>query len=145
MVASACGVARITNCRLMSRIRLIPRLDVKGSNLIKGIQLKDWRVIGDPHEHAVRYYEQGADELLFMDIVASLYGGNNLSHIIERAVKSVFVPSPSAAASAPSRTQSIYCAPALTRWRSNYGSDCQSETNIRDGGAFRFAVRGAFY
>jgi cyclase len=49
-------------------------------------------VIGDPHDFAVRYYEQGADELIFMDIVASLYGRNNLSHIIERAVKSVFVP-----------------------------------------------------
>ena len=70
----------------MSRIRLIPRLDVKGENLIKGIHLEGLRVIGDPHAHAVRYYEQGADELLFMDIVASLYGRNNLSHIIERAV-----------------------------------------------------------
>lgn len=73
-------------------IRLIPRLDIKGPNLIKGIRLEGLRVIGDPHEHAVRYYQQGADELLFMDIVASLYGRNNLSHIIERAVKSVFVP-----------------------------------------------------
>lgn len=76
----------------MTSIRLIPRLDVKGPNLIKGIHLEGLRVIGDPHEHAVRYYRQGADELLFMDIVASLYGRNNLSHIIERAVKSVFVP-----------------------------------------------------
>ncbi|NBO17843.1 MAG: imidazole glycerol phosphate synthase subunit HisF [Proteobacteria bacterium] len=76
----------------MSRVRIIPRLDVKGPNLIKGIHLEGLRVIGDPHEFAVRYYEQGADELLFMDIVASLYNRNNLSHIIERAVKSVFVP-----------------------------------------------------
>jgi cyclase len=76
----------------MKKIRLIPRLDVKGPNLIKGIRLEGLRVIGDPHEHAVRYYQQGADELLFMDIVASLYGRNNLSHIIERAVQSVFIP-----------------------------------------------------
>ena len=76
----------------MSRIRLIPRLDIKGPNLIKGIQLEGLRVIGDPNEHAVRYYAQGADELFFLDIVASLYGRNNLSHIIERAVKSVFIP-----------------------------------------------------
>ncbi len=76
----------------MSRIRLIPRLDVKGPNLIKGIHLEGLRVIGDPHEYAVRYYQQGADELLFMDIVASLYGRNNLSDIIERAVNSVFIP-----------------------------------------------------
>jgi cyclase len=76
----------------MTRIRLIPRLDVKGPNLIKGVHLEGLRVIGDPHEHAVRYYQQGADELLFMDVVASLYGRNNLSHIIERAVREVFVP-----------------------------------------------------
>ena len=76
----------------MTAVRLIPRLDVKGPNLIKGIRLEGLRVIGDPNEHALRYYEQGADELLFMDIVASLYGRNNLSHIIERAVKSVFIP-----------------------------------------------------
>jgi cyclase len=76
----------------MSRIRLIPRLDIKGPNLIKGIHLEGLRVIGDPNEFAVRYYEQGADELIFMDVVASLYGRNNLSHIIERAVKSVFAP-----------------------------------------------------
>ncbi|MCE2927391.1 MAG: imidazole glycerol phosphate synthase cyclase subunit [Rickettsiales bacterium] len=77
---------------IMSRIRLIPRLDIKGPNLIKGIHLEGLRVIGDPHEHALRYYEQGADELLFMDIVASLYGRNNLSHIIERAAHHVYVP-----------------------------------------------------
>jgi imidazole glycerol-phosphate synthase subunit HisF len=77
---------------MSSRVRIIPRLDVKGPNLIKGIHLEGLRVIGDPHEHAVRYYEQGADELLFMDIVASLYGRNNLSHIIERAAEHVFIP-----------------------------------------------------
>lgn len=76
----------------MSRIRLIPRLDVKGPNLIKGIHLEGLRVIGDPNAYALKYYEQGADELIFMDVVASLYGRNNLSHIIERAVKSVFAP-----------------------------------------------------
>jgi cyclase len=76
----------------MSRVRLIPRLDVKGPNLIKGIHLEGLRVVGDPHEYAVRYYQQGADELLFMDIVASLYGRNNLSDIIKRAVSSVFIP-----------------------------------------------------
>ncbi len=76
----------------MSRVRLIPRLDIKGPNLIKGIHLEGLRVIGDPNEHAVRYYEQGADELLFMDSVASLYGRNNLSHIIEQAVQRVFIP-----------------------------------------------------
>ena len=56
----------------MSGLRIIPRLDIKGPKLIKGIQLEGLRVVGDPHEFALRYYEQGADELVFMDIVASL-------------------------------------------------------------------------
>ena len=50
------------------------------------------RVIGDPHEHAVRYANNGADELLFMDTVASLYGRNQLSELIERTTDGVFVP-----------------------------------------------------
>lgn len=76
----------------MSNTRLIARLDIKGPNLIKGIHLEGLRVIGDPQEHAVRYYQQGADELLYMDIVASLYGRNSLGDIIQRAVHNVFVP-----------------------------------------------------
>lgn len=76
----------------MSNLRIIPRLDIKGSNLIKGIQLEGLRVIGDPQEHAIRYYESGADELIYMDIVASLYGRNTLSDIISRAAKNVFIP-----------------------------------------------------
>ena len=76
----------------MSNLRIIPRLDIKGPNLIKGIRLEGLRVIGVPQEHAIRYYEQGADELIYMDIVASLYGRNNLSDIISRAAKNVFIP-----------------------------------------------------
>lgn len=76
----------------MSNLRLIPRLDIKGPNLIKGIQLEGLRVIGDPQEYAVRYADAGADELLYVDIVASLYGRNNLSDIIRRAADRVFVP-----------------------------------------------------
>ena len=73
-------------------LRLIARLDIKGPNVIKGIHLEGLRVIGDPQEHARRYYEQGADELLYMDIVASLYGRNSLTEIIRRAAEDVFVP-----------------------------------------------------
>ncbi|MBX3625488.1 MAG: imidazole glycerol phosphate synthase subunit HisF [Rhizobacter sp.] len=76
----------------MSNLRIIPRLDIKGPNLIKGIRLEGLRVIGDPQEFAIRYYEAGADELVYMDIVASLYGRNNLSDIISRAAKNVFIP-----------------------------------------------------
>jgi cyclase len=73
-------------------LRIIPRLDIKGSNLIKGIHLEGLRVVGDPHEFALRYYEQGADELVFMDVVASLYERNNLSDIVARAANRIYVP-----------------------------------------------------
>lgn len=76
----------------MSNIRLIPRLDIKGPNLIKGIHLEGLRVIGDPQAYAREYYLAGADELLYMDIVASLYGRNNLSEIVQRTVQEVFIP-----------------------------------------------------
>ena len=72
--------------------RLIARLDIKGANLIKGVHLEGLRVIGDPQEFARRYYEQGADELLYMDIVASLYGRSNLTEIVRRTAHDVFVP-----------------------------------------------------
>jgi cyclase len=76
----------------VSNLRIIPRLDIKGKNLIKGVQLEGLRVMGDPHQFALKYYEAGADELVYMDIVASLYGRNNLSDIIKRAADQVFIP-----------------------------------------------------
>lgn len=76
----------------MAGIRIIPRLDIKGPNLIKGIHLEGLRVVGDPHAFALDYYRQGADELVFMDIVASLYQRNNLTEIIKRAADQIFVP-----------------------------------------------------
>lgn len=76
----------------MSNLRIIPRLDIKGPNLIKGVQLEGLRVIGNPQDHAIRYYEAGADELIYMDIVASLYGRNNLSDIVKMAARDVFIP-----------------------------------------------------
>ena len=72
--------------------RLIARLDVKGENLIKGINLEGLRVIGSPNEYAKKYYNQGADELIFIDTVASLYGRNHLSKIIESAAQDIFIP-----------------------------------------------------
>ena len=76
----------------MPNVRVIARLDIKGPKLIKGVQLEGLRVVGDPHEHAVRYYNEGADELIFIDIVASLYQRNNLTDLIKRAADQVYVP-----------------------------------------------------
>ena len=76
----------------MRNLRLIARLDIKGPNLIKGIHLEGLRVMGSPNEHALRYYKQGADELIYMDCVASLYGRNHLGDIIKEAAKDIFIP-----------------------------------------------------
>ncbi len=76
----------------MSRVRFIARMDIKGPNLIKGIHLEGLRVIGDPGEFARLYYEQGIDEIVYMDIVASLYGRNSLHDIVRRTANDVFVP-----------------------------------------------------
>ncbi len=73
-------------------IRLIARLDIKGPNLIKGIHLEGLRVIGPPGEYARRYYEEGADELIYMDVVASLYGRNQLTEVVRDTARDVFVP-----------------------------------------------------
>ena len=76
----------------MRNIRLIGRLDIKGPNLIKGINLEGLRVIGSPNDYAFKYYNQGIDELIFMDCVATLYGRNHLAELIVRTSKEIFVP-----------------------------------------------------
>lgn len=76
----------------MSNTRLIARLDVKGSTLIKGVHLEGLRVLGDPQEYAKRYYAEGADELIYIDVVATLYGRSKLSDIVRRTAEEVFIP-----------------------------------------------------
>ena len=77
---------------MKKKIRLIARLDVKDVNLVKGIQLEGLRKLGNPNSFAKTYYENGIDELLYIDIVASLYNRNNLSDIVRRTVDDVFIP-----------------------------------------------------
>lgn len=72
--------------------RIIPRLDIKGPNLVKGIHLEGLRVLGKPEKFARYYYECGADELIYIDIVASLYNRNSLLDIIEKTAKEIFIP-----------------------------------------------------
>lgn len=72
--------------------RIIPRLDIKGPNLVKGIHLEGLRVLGKPEHFAKFYCENGADELLYMDVVASLYNRNSLHDIISRTAKDIFIP-----------------------------------------------------
>lgn len=76
--------------------RLIARLQVKAPNLVKTVRLEGLRVVteyrGDPYLHARRYDIQGIDEILFLDIVASLYGRNHLADLLELTTKEVFCP-----------------------------------------------------
>lgn len=67
-------------------------MDVKGSNLVKGIQFEGLRKIGNPNEYSKKYYEQGIDEIIYIDIVASLYERNNLSDIVLKTTQDVFIP-----------------------------------------------------
>ncbi len=72
---------------------MIARLDVKApQGLVKGIQLEGFRVIGDPGEHALRYYDAGIDELVYMDAVASLYERNSLAELVSATADRIFVP-----------------------------------------------------
>lgn len=73
-------------------IRVIPRLDIKGPNLVKGVHLEGLRVLGRPERFARYYYENGADELIYMDVVASLYGRNSLLDVISVTSKETFIP-----------------------------------------------------
>lgn len=76
----------------MPAVRVISRLDVKAPNLVKGIHLEGLRIIGDPGEYARRYYADGIDEIVYTDIVASLYGRNSILDLVERTARGVFVP-----------------------------------------------------
>lgn len=77
---------------VIPKTRVIARLDVKGPNLVKGIHLEGLRVLGNPSSYANYYYHENADEIFYMDVVASLYERNSLESIIETTAKSVFIP-----------------------------------------------------
>jgi imidazoleglycerol phosphate synthase cyclase subunit len=72
--------------------RVIARLDVKGESLVKGIQLEGLRKIGDPLVASRVYYEQGIDEVVIVDVVASLYSRNHLFELISYITSELRVP-----------------------------------------------------
>jgi len=86
------GGGREIDRNSMHNIRLIARLDVKGPNLVKGIQLEGLRKMGNPNKFAKKYYDEGIDEIIYMDIVASLYERDNIKEIVRRTSEDIFIP-----------------------------------------------------
>ncbi len=76
----------------MPKIRIIPKLEIKGLNVIKGIRMEGLRVVGLPEEFSKKYYLDSADEILFIDTVASLYGRNNLQGLVSKVSESIRLP-----------------------------------------------------
>ena len=91
-MTAAAPQTRHTSDHDMPPVRIISRLDIKGPNVIKGIHLEGLKVVGKPGEMARQYYEQGADEIIYMDVVASLYGRDSILSVLEEAAAELFVP-----------------------------------------------------
>ncbi len=72
--------------------RVIARLDIKGPNVIKGLQFEGHRVLGTADALATAYYRAGIDEIIYQDTVASLYQRSNIAELIKRAATGIFVP-----------------------------------------------------
>lgn len=73
-------------------IRIIPRLDIKGPNVVKPVHTEALRVVGDPRALVLRYYEEGADELFYADIVASLYQRSLDVDLLKRVTEGIAIP-----------------------------------------------------
>jgi len=72
--------------------RIIPCLDVTGGRVVKGTSFTNLRDAGDPVEQAAFYYQEGADELIFLDIGATPEARDTMVHVVESVAKQVFVP-----------------------------------------------------
>lgn len=72
--------------------RIIPCLDVKDGFVVKGITFKNLVVEGDPVEMAARYSSDGADELVFLDITATLESRSHITNLVDRVARQVFIP-----------------------------------------------------
>ena len=73
-------------------VRIIAKLDVKPPYVVKPVHFEGLRKMGDPSEMAKKYYNQGADELFYIDIVSSLYQREILFHEIEKVANNLFIP-----------------------------------------------------
>ncbi|MEK7513762.1 MAG: imidazole glycerol phosphate synthase cyclase subunit [Patescibacteria group bacterium] len=76
----------------MKTVRIIPKLEVKNENLIKGVHLDGLRIVGKPEKAALEYAQAGADELIYLDLVASLYQRENWIKIVRRTAEQIYIP-----------------------------------------------------
>tara|TARA_B100000427_G_scaffold326085_1_gene334096 strand:- start:1267 stop:2124 length:858 start_codon:yes stop_codon:yes gene_type:complete len=72
--------------------RIIARLDIKNNFLVKGMHLEGLRILGFPEDFAKKYFDENVDEIIFQDVVASLYKRNQLSSLTNKISKNIFVP-----------------------------------------------------
>lgn len=72
--------------------RIIPCLDVRDGKVVKGINFVGIREVGDPEELARQYYEQGADELVFLDITATHEGRRTMAEVVEKVARQICIP-----------------------------------------------------
>ena len=89
--------------------RIIPCLDVRNGNVVKGVNFANLTVEGDPIELAAKYSNEGADELVFLDITATLESRNNVIDLVTKVAKidSPGVPEADSRAGIYSRTSSV--------------------------------------
>lgn len=73
-------------------VRVIPCLDVADGRVVKGVNFANLRDSGNPVERATHYYEQGADELTFLDVTATIENRSAMFDIVERTAESLFIP-----------------------------------------------------
>ena len=76
----------------MIKKRIIPCLDVRDGKVVKGINFVGLREVGDPVDLAERYYQQSADELVFLDITATHEHRDTMVHIVEKVAEKIFMP-----------------------------------------------------
>jgi cyclase len=76
----------------MVAVRIIPCLDVKDGKVVKGIHFENLKIAGDPVENASFYSKEGADEIVFLDISATIEGRKTMVEVVKRVAEVVFIP-----------------------------------------------------
>ena len=76
----------------MLKKRIIPCLDIHDGRVVKGVNFIDLKDAGDPVELAKRYLDQGADELVFLDITATVENRKTLRQLVERIAEVINIP-----------------------------------------------------